>query len=254
MSNTENTTVENTAPTADGSDGTNDTRRNEAIKQIKSFGRDAASGKDSLPKLAHYVTRLAADGVITAKKGKDGDDTAELYGHYVTAESNKAMHEHSAGGSKANISKLRQLVALGEMTTIDPVELLQSAFDIRAKLVAANAEADKDEQIKLKSAYPFYVDVARAQIKSDTLLTDDEIMDLASKSEPKEKDAEAILKQIDKLLQGLVSGENSHGVKDDSESVETAAQCIAERLAEVVKDKAVATLRANAAKLGVTLA
>lgn len=232
-----NTEVENTEATENASP-VNDKRRAELNKFVTKLGNEAAFGKDSLPKLAHAVVKAAADGVITP------DDAEALYDRYAMAESSKAIHEHSAGGRRANISKLKQLVIMGAMTTVDAVEVMQTAFDVRQRLVGM------EDGPKLKSAYPFYVDVARAQQKTDVPLTEQALEEIAAKPEPKGKELEAELLAIAKRLEALVTGENKNGLKDDDDNTEAAFHLIKERCDKFAKLR----LIQKAAQMGLKLA
>lgn len=227
---------------------TNDKRFSELKKQIHKLGEEASLGKDSLPKLAHAVVKAAADGVIDldTKDAKGNDVAHQLYEQYVNGESKKAIHEHSAGGKKANVSKLRQLIQMGCMTTIDAVEVMQRAFEARENMIKDSA--------KVKAAYPFYVDVAREQQKADKPLTDNELNDLALKDAPAAKTVEGELKRALGILEGLVTGENRDKIKDTDALTEAAYQALKERLASIATLKARAELQAKAAKLGLKLA
>jgi len=227
----------------------NDKRHAELMKQVRTFGADSGAGRDSLPKLAHAVVKAAADGVIDLEtKNKAGDDAATiLYKAYAEADSKKSIHEHKDAGIKANVSKLRQLIKLGAMTTIDAVQLMQEAHEIREGL-------KHDEGTKLKPAYHFYVDLARNQVDKDKKLSKSSIEDLAIKGEASPKELIDRLKQIDKLLEGLVTGENRDKLKDTDELTEAACNAIKERLKKMEVAQYTAKLRAEAAKLGLTLA
>jgi hypothetical protein len=227
----------------------NDKRHADLMKQVRTFGSDSGAGRDSLPKLAHAVVKAAADGVIDLEtKNKKGEDSAtQIYMAYAEADSKKSIHEHKDAGVKANSSKLRQLIKLGCMTTIDPVALMQEAHEIREGL-------KHDEGTKLKPAYHFYVDLARNQVEKDKKLSKGSIEDLAVKGEAAPKELIDRLKQIDKLLEGLVTGENRDKLKDSDELTEAAAQAIKERLKKMELAQYTAKLRADAAKLGLTLA
>ena len=228
--------------------GKNDKRRSDLNRMVRKLGEEAALGKDSLPKLAHAVIAAAADGVIT------GSDAGAIYERYAAAESGKAIHEHSAGGLKANTSKLKQIIAMGEMTTIDPVSVMQAAYDARDAYIKETAEAQGEDRPKFKSAYPYYVDVARSQLKSDQPLTVDHFRELMVKPEPKQKDLETELKAIMNRLEGLVTGENKSGLQDEHDNTEAAFHLIKERVDAFGKARLMAKLAADAAALGVKLA
>lgn len=210
----------------------NDNRLADGVKIIRELGRDAALGKDSLPKLAFQVTKMAQDGVIDLEKkwqdpvdaSKMFDDAEYLFGEYAKAEGKKAIHERTAGGLKANVSKLRQLITFGVMTTIDPSSVLERAVKVRSEMI--------DQGEKVKAAYASYVDVARVQIaNSDDELTDEQLTAAIRKPAAKDPEVEKILRGVYKKLENLISGEK--GVKDDSELVEQAFNAVRDRLSEI---------------------
>lgn len=226
----------------------NDKRFADLKKQIHKLGEEASLGKDSLPKLAHAVVKAAADGIIDldTKDAKGQDVAHQLYDQYVAGESKKAIHEHSAGGKKANVSKLRQLIQMGAMTTIDAVEVMQEAFQAREDMIS-------DSQ-KVKPAYPFYVEVAREQLKLDKKLDKKALEDLALKDAPTAKTVEGELKRALSILEGLVTGENRDKIKDADALTEAAFHAVKERLAAIATLQMRRKLEAEAAKLGLKLA
>lgn len=209
--------------------GQNDTRFDDFMSDVRQFGRNAAEGKDALPMLAARVVAAANDGVIDLDKDKHGDgvdDAAFLYAEYSKSEAKKSVHEMTDGGKKANVSKLRQIIKFGGMTTCDPVDVFNRTVIKRKKMVAADQ--------KVKPAYASYVDVARAQLDLDRDMSDDEIAATITRKGPEPKDLEKILRPIEKALEGVISGENKHGVKDQSPEVITAFEQIRSRLAALI--------------------
>lgn len=237
----ENTTIDNAIVTdVAPAHGKNDKRLGDLMRQVTKLGEEASLGKDSLPKLAHAVVRAAADGVITA------DDAQSVYEKYAAAESKKAIHEHSKGGLKANVSKLRQLIAMGELKAFDAVEVMQAAFDTRTAAVS--------EDVKVKAAYPFYVDVAREQLKTpDVALTKEQLEHLVEKDAPADKTLEGELTRALKVLEGLITGENKAKLKDDSELTQAAYDALKERVDTFATMRARAKLIKDAAALGINL-
>jgi hypothetical protein len=205
-------------------DTTNDQRLNDMMKEVRAFGRDAAEGKDSLPKLAHKVVRAAHEGIIDTNKDADNKDAAwNIYTAYAEEMSKKAMHEHTEAGAKANASKLRKLIEMGMMPIIDPVDVMNRAHVIRDTMRKAGND--------LKPAYASYVDIAREQLDNPgCTLTDDQIKACVSKVAPKEKTAEIILKDIHKKLEKLITGDG--GIKDQSPETVQAEELIRVRLAD----------------------
>lgn len=208
----------------------NDTRYDDLVKEVAALGRDAASGKDSLPKLAHRLVRAAHEGVISTQVGQDGlDDAHRLYTSYAEKQSKTAIHEHTAGGFKANVSKMRKLIEMGSMPIIDPVDVMNRTVGIRQKM----QEADE----ATKPAYASYVDVAREQLANPgRALTDDEIKGVCAKPAPAEKTVDKILKDCHKKLERLITGEG--GLKDQSEQVIAAEEALRTRLAAFAMEAA----------------
>ena len=223
----------------------NDTRFDDLVKDIRQFGRDAAEGKDALPKLAIRVISAADDGVISTYDpkvhGKDNpDDAAKIYEEYATSESKKAIHEHSAGGLKANVSKLRQLITFGSNPNCDAMAVTDKALKVRKEL--------SDADIKVKGAYPALVDIARAQNAQDTELTDEQIRETVAKGEAEEPTVEKELTAIHKRLERLITGEK--GPQDQDPLVIQAEEAIRARLAAMVMARETMALMEKAAELG----
>lgn len=227
----------------------NDKRFGDLMKQVTKFGEESSLGRDSLPKLAASVVRAAADGVLDleTKDAKGNDAAAQIYEKYSIAESKKAVHEHSSGGKKANVSKLRQLIAMGCMTTVDAVMVLDEAFKAREGML-------REDGVKVKSAYPYYVDVAREQLKSKTPLDKRALEELAVKDAPAPKELEDELKRVLKVLEGLVTGENKHNLRDKDELTEAAFNAVKERVDKFATLRARQALVKEAARLGVNIA
>lgn len=241
------------APTASGAALPNDQRLKKLVSQVGSLGAEASLGADALPKLAHAVVTAAAEGVIdlaTKHKLRDGKSMGDvatfLYEKYAAQESSKAIHEHSKAGIKGNASKLRQLVSLGLMTTVDGVEVMNNAFTARDNMM-------KDDN-KVKPAYVYYVEVAREQIKLDKPLSMRALETLAVKEAPEDKTLQDEVERCIGILEGLVTGENKYKLKDTSGKCEAAMHTLKELIAKMIDDQRRVALLQEAAKLGLKLA
>jgi hypothetical protein len=202
------------------------------MSEVRDWGRDEALGKDSLPKLAVAFVRAITDGVIDMAKDANGQDGAErVYLDYVKAKTKKQVHDRTDAGLKANISKLRQIGNFAGNPKWDAVAVFNSTFTIRA-------DHEKDD-ISVKPAYAAFVDVAREQLKSDTQLTDAEIgACVMSTTKTKEVTLEGQLTKVQKILEEIVTGENKHGIKDQSTELLQAHEIITQRLAALMTVKA----------------
>lgn len=198
-------------------------------KDIGAYGKASGAGAAALPRLGLRVIRAAADGLISNEKPKNGDksDAVRIYERY--AEQDSKHSEHSKGGMKANAAKLNALIGLGCMTTVDGVEVADRAVKLREKM-----EAD---DLKPKALFAGLVDVARAQMEEDQPLTDDAIMGALGKTVKDKTLAEewaAIYKKIEKVI----SGENSHGIKDQSDRALKIGELVNEHINNFAQDAA----------------
>lgn len=209
----------------------NDTRLDDLRSQVREYGRDAAQGRDAKPKLALALVRAAFDNVIGP------DDAESIYNEYAMAESKKSIHDHSAGGIKANVSKLRQIISLGHLPAVDGVVLLDKVTDMRAELRA--------QEQKLKGAFDTFVDIARAQLKSpDTELDDDQIRDLCVKGETAPKDLIQKLAEDYKRIYKRIEELTEQGI--NSASAEAAMHALGDQLSELGGDLPPVTKEAKA--------
>ncbi|MGE0677786.1 hypothetical protein [Pseudolabrys sp.] len=224
----------------------NDTRLRDFMSDVREFGRQSAQGRDALPMLAVAAVRAAHEGVISLDKDSEGiDDAKRMFDEYTKAEGAKAVHERTAGGMRANVSKLRKLVQMGTLTYCDPVDVLNRAVIMRRETLAA------DPKSAVKPAYAFYVDTARAQIEQDSALTDDQLKAVMAKPEGAEKTVEGQLERAKKILDDLISGEN--GLTDKSPEVMAAHEQITSRIGQIMALKDRQALLDKAAELGLTV-
>lgn len=171
----------------------NDTRFNDVVKTISALARDEANGVDAKPKVAQYLVRAAADGVFDLAPDADGKFVwHDLYGRYVEAFGKKVLFDNTKDGLKKGASEFKQLITFGAVRRDGAVDVLNRAASIHASI-------DKKDR---KSAFPAFVDVARAQIKSpDADLTDGELETIVRKAEGKDKVQADFLKSAAKALE-----------------------------------------------------
>ena len=184
----------------------NDQRFNDFIKRARKYGADAAAGADSLPKLALDLTRMSKDGVIDLDANKKA--IHEIYDVYWNSRVKKGVHTQGKEGRIAQVSKLKAFHTLGGNTSFDGEEVLNRAVVLYKEML--------DAEIKLKSVYAAYVDVARManDYKSDTNSepSDD---DIKAAMLPKDKDAPTVADVIQKnrdILEALITGERKDGL------------------------------------------
>ena len=205
----------------------NDTRLSDAMAVVRELGREAASGKDALPNLAVHFVRQIYDGVFTPDKDANGEDAAtRIFKEYAKSEGKKAFHDRTEASQKVNISKLKQLEKAAANPKFDFVDVLNRAITIRQTAI--------DDGIEVKSPYPAYVDVARAQLKLDEEMDDAMIFAAVTKNETtREVTLEGQLKKAAKILEDIITGEKHPGVIDQSPEVMMAAEQLATRIGAI---------------------
>mgnify|MGYP003478957368 CR=1 FL=1 len=203
--------------------------RRDFFKDVNKFGKASGEGASALGRLGLRALRAAADGVLSTAKPQGGgkDDATLVYEAYTAMDSKHA--EHTAGGAKANASKLRQVIAMGCMTTLsDPVAVGDRAVSIRERMEGAD--------LKPKALFAALVDAAREQIASDTELTDAQIEAVCTKTKA-DKTLEKEWTAIQKRVEGIITGEASHGLKDTSDVALKISDLCLERLKQYKRDE-----------------
>ena len=203
--------------------------RRDFFKDVNKFGKASGEGASALGRLGLRALRAAADGVLSTAKPQGGgkDDATLVYEAYTAMDSKHA--EHTAGGAKANASKLRQVIAMGCMTTLsDPVAVGDRVVSIRERMEGAD--------LKPKALFAALVDAAREQIASDTELTDAQIEAICTKTKA-DKTLEKEWTAIQKKVEGLITGEASHGLKDTSDVALKISDLCLERLKQYKRDE-----------------
>lgn len=237
---------------SDTFEGTNTSMTfDDLVKETRKLGAEKAEGDDSLAKLFLRYVRAAAEGIIDLQKNKHGDgvdDARYLFTMYANSMTKKAVHERTANGFKANVSKLRQAITVGVLTTCDPIDL----FNRTPTLLRAMQTAEE----KVKSAYAAYVDVARAQINAvkngDGDLSDDEIKSAMRKKEADEPTLEKFLAAEVKRMEKAISGENGFMCQD--QRLISAFEQVRDLHADVVKGNEVSKAQTELAALQTRLA
>jgi hypothetical protein len=106
----------------------------------------------------------------------------------------------------------------------------------------------------VKPAYPFYVEVARAQLEDPKKRLEKRTLErMVLKGEPEDRTIEGELKRAMKILEGLVTGEGK-APQDKDELTDAAFNAVRDRLHKIESARQLAKLSEQAAKLGLKLA
>jgi hypothetical protein len=117
------------------------------------------------------------------------------------------VHEHNAGSLKAQVSKLRQIGLAAAKPTCDFPATLAKLSIVHQEMQAKA----KETGIKPRSTYNAQTEAARTQTKQDDDLTDEQILAICRKPDPKDKTELGEVERAEKILDGLVSGESGLG-------------------------------------------
>jgi hypothetical protein len=188
---------------------TNDHRAKDFMAEVRELARDKSAGEDSLPKLAIKFADAVHNGTFDMNKDTETGKTIvhTIYETYGESRAKKAVHDHSAGSLKAQISKLTQIGLAAAKTTCDFPVTLGKVFAVHQEMQAKA----KETGIKPRSPYAAYVEAARTQTQQDDDLTDDQIKLICRKPDPKDKTELGEVERAEKILDGLVSGESGLG-------------------------------------------
>jgi hypothetical protein len=134
----------------------------------REYGKSQATNQGMLSKLGLDALRAAVNRQISS------EDARGLYETYY-----KASHPHISGqssgydtGMKANVSKLRQLILLGERHRKAAIALMERAADIYR---------DLSQKSPVRPFYPYLVEVARAQLGQNKPISDSRLVKLCAK-------------------------------------------------------------------------
>jgi hypothetical protein len=222
----------------------NDERMKILLGEVREFGRDTAAGRDALPMLALKVAYASADGVISSQKDASGsDDYARIYAEYTKADSKKAVHEHTSGGLKANVSKLRQIGNAAGMPSCDFYNTINTIVTDRVKM--------ESEDQKVRPLYASIVEAARVQLAQPDDLTPEQIEECIKKPEADEKSVEGELKRVVKVLDQLIKGDK--GPKCADQEIVDAHSLLSGKLAALVHGRSVVEAIAMANSLGLSV-
>src|SRR5262249_43053670 len=128
--------------------------RQDIIRQAAEAGKDAAAGGDALPKLGKAVVLAASMGQLSLTKSHGHDDAAAIYTTYAHARHKRAQFD-VGDDTRAQVSKLRQLVKMGLMPNTNPVDVLDTTIVVHQRAIANGK--------RVPNLYAAMVSIARRQ-------------------------------------------------------------------------------------------
>lgn len=211
---------------------------NTLMSRAKELGEQAGKGSDVQIKFLLSACEGGYHGAVDLTKGKNGnaeiDDAVLLSEAYYKARSGSTMFDAKADNQQKLISTVRTSIKLGQWPKGGQGEPLATVH----KLINMFQQARKDpiQRKGLQDAANAFLSYARAQLKADTLIDDDEGLKQFLRKPSREKaTAEERVEAVRNALQNLIKGKD--GVQDASAEVRAAAQSLTDRLVKIAKGK-----------------
>lgn len=221
---------------------TNGTTFADLLQTASDLGAEAGKGKDTQIKFLLKAVEGGYHGAcdLSANKhGTDVDDATKLSEAYVKAQQGAVVFDAKAPNQRKLISTVRTGIKLGGWPkggNGEPLATVNNLITTRQNLRKIPAEAKK-----LDDAANTLMKYARAQLKRDTLIGDDELKEFCYKKAPNLPTAEDIIESMEKQLSKLIDGSAAHSTaQDNSTEVRNARQMLRGRLS------AIATARGKA--------
>lgn len=208
-------------------------------KVAQDLGADAGKGKDTQIKFLLKMVEGGYHGALDMvgnKHGTDIDDATKLAEVYVKAQQGAVIFDAKAPNQRKLISCLRTGIKLGGWPkggNGEPLATVNNLMSMRQQLRRNPAEAKK-----LDDAANTLLKYARAQLKRDTLIDDDELKTFCYKPGKDFATAEEIVEKMAKQLDKLISGEaSSNTAQDASPEVKQAKDLLRKRLVAIAQAK-----------------
>lgn len=211
------------------------------IAQAEDLGRQAGQGKDTQVKFDLVLAEAGYVGSLDVQANKHGqgiDDAVRVAAAYVKAQQGAIIFDLKAPNQRKTISNARKMIRLGGIPKFGPGEPLQTL-----NTLVTNRQKLRQDPInakKLDDAHNMLLRYATAQLKSDTLISDDaELRSFMYKTEAGQRDAEDVLESVRKTLTNLKLGKISNCPDvDNSPEVQNAIKALTTRLSAIAKARA----------------
>lgn len=223
---------------------TNDHRFQDLLDATEQLGGIVGQSEDVQIKHLLLVAQAAFEGVIDNTENKHGqghDDATRITEAYWNARNKNVKFNPRAGNQRKTISCVRQVITLGGWSKGGPGEpmgLINNSMSHWLKL-----RQDPPQAKRMIDAANYLVLIARRMKRSDVLLTDDEVHELAFKKDPNLITVEDVLDSMRRALTKLQDGKHPAGQCSTS-NIEAAKKAINKELKAIADAKR--TIQADA--------
>jgi len=190
----------------------NDTRFAALLELSTTLGATTGQAEDVQVKHLLAVTQAAFEGVIDNTVDKHGtgiDDATKITEAYWKARNKEVIFNPKAGNQRKTISTVRQCITLGGWSKGgpgEPIGMVNKAMTSYRQLRKYPNSAKR-----LVDAANYLITIARKMKRSDVLLDDEDLRDLAFKQDPDIATVEDVLHGMRKTLGKLKDGKHPAG-------------------------------------------
>jgi len=203
---------------------------------LKKLGEQVGYGRDAQIKFGLKLVEAAYDGLIDLSPngaGPNRDDATARCEAYALGQRNATKFDTRTDSAKVQISKARACIKLGLYTlggTGEPINTVNKLMMLRNRMRQDPAMAKR-----LDDAYGTLLRYARAQVKSKTIIDDDETLrSFIMKPQKGSKTLAQTLRKLQRDIDNVISGKAANGtVQDNHELLVEARDNVALRLEEI---------------------
>lgn len=215
----------------------NDQRFDILLEESEKLGVITGQGDDVQVKHYLLVTQAAFEAVIDNAKDKHGagiDDATLIAERYWNARHKNVIFNPKASNQRKTISCLRQCITMGGWSkggTGEPMGMINRAMTMYKNLrkVPGNTK-------RMVDAANYVISIARKLKRSDYILQDEELNDLAFKKDPDITTVEDVLDKTRATLKKLYEGKHTAGACN-TENVDKAIKALNKELKVIADSK-----------------
>ncbi len=217
---------------------TNGVSYDELVATAVALGSETGRGRDSQVKMLMKIGEGGYHNGVDMNPNKHGpgvDDAVKLAETYVKAQGSAAIFDAKAPNQRKLIACFRSMIRVGQWPKGglgEPLATINRLMTMRQNLRKNPAEAKK-----LDDAANTLLTYARAQVRRDTLIEDDELRTMCYRKSGELKTPleilEATRKNLLRLKHGKAAGGTAH---DDSAEVAGAIQNITDRIKAIADE------------------
>lgn len=206
----------------------------ELCKKAEALGSDKGNGADAQIKFAMMVLEAAYLGALDLDPNKHGADRRDgivLAERYMKGRTGATIFDTKSDSGRKLVSNLDKAIKLGSCPKWGQGQPLQNVNDLMTF-----RQREKKAGKKVDDAFNTLMRYATAQLKKETLITDDDLHGFVYKREPTPRDAVDVLESIRKVANNLKAGKVANCPDiDTSAEIQTIINACTKRIVAITK-------------------